>query len=526
VLERWSFSQPGACSFHIEQLGKTGSDIPDRIKQICSNDLWVPEDFEALILAAAQNNDSMGKVLKELKEPRPNGETCIPWLGETELKERIIRLCAKGKIAINVRGTKLLQASPGESDDAAWKWMVASLGYSGRQLDEVHLLMPSASPTTGGAMPGGGATAPEDPDGGGTAVGGGSLTGIIPGGLWGGSVGQPGVPPSTQQPAAKPRLSRTKEKTSALNHLAQLEMWGIKSATQVQEINLHVSAATGALDTLLCSTAWELWNDFPFCMESTSASLIAWWKATTSAKAVLVLDGLSLRELPWLLQGAEALGFAVKTAKATAAEIPAETSCFAKALGFQSRASLANNVAGASHFFPLAKTDCVGMPWKDAASLIDAAPFWFFWHEWPDVMLHQGDGPGQGLESFSKNCAASLSGEDFWTLVRRLAQGRSLVITSDHGYAASGLFNDAADEPAAFLKNNLKSGRSAPGDGDIGPFLPPIMMRHENSHGIHRLALGRWKWKSPGGYPTLTHGGMSLLELLVPWVELEETKRP
>jgi len=280
----------------------------------------------------------------------------------------------------------------------------------------------------------------------------------------------------------------------------------------------------GAIDNLVCSTAWELWNDFPGCVESTSGSLIAWWKDTVSAKAILVLDGLSLREIPWLLQGASSHGLRVKEAKATAAEIPAETSPFAKALGFQGRASLANNGAGTSHFFPSAKTECVGLPWKDAASLVDAAQYWFFWHEWPDSTLHQGDGHGQGLEALSKICAAWLTDEDFWAFVKRLAQGRRLVITSDHGYAASGLFSDAAEQPAAFLKNALKSGRSVAGDGDLGPFLPPLMMRHENSHGIHRLALGRWKWKNQGGYPTLTHGGMSLLELLVPWVEIEEIK--
>ena len=96
------------------------------------------------------------------------------------------------------------------------------------------------------------------------------------------------------------------------------------------------------------------------------------------------------------------------------------------------------------------------------------------------------------------------------------------MITSDHGYAASGLFTDTSDKASTFLKNQLKSGRSTEGDGDLGPFIPPMMVRQENSHGVHRLALGRWKWKSQGGYPTLTHGGMSLFEVLVPWVELTQ----
>lgn len=291
-------------------------------------------------------------------------------------------------------------------------------------------------------------------------------------------------------------------------------------------VNKHVTQREryiGAIDNLISSTAWELWEDFPLCVETNSGTLVQWWKQPHHAKAILILDGLSLRELPWLLQGAESHGLIVTATKALASEIPAETNEFASALGFASRGSLANDSAGTSHLFPKAKTECVNMPWKDAASLIDATPNWVFWHQWPDIILHQDSGQGQGLESFSKNCAEALTSEDFWSFAARLAQGRSLIITSDHGYAASGLFTDATEGAGLFLKNELKSRRSVAIDGDIGPFIPPVMMRHENNHGIHRLAVGRWKWKSSGGYPTLTHGGLSLLEVLCPWVELQRS---
>ncbi len=277
----------------------------------------------------------------------------------------------------------------------------------------------------------------------------------------------------------------------------------------------------GIIDNLISSTAWELWNDFPHSVESNSGALVQWWKKDSDAKAILILDGLSLREMPWLLQGAEKHGFSIQTTKAVASEIPAETNEFAQSLGFSSRSSLTNNGAGLSHLFPKAKTDCVNMPWKDAAALIDAHPYWIVWHQWPDIILHQDSGQGQGLELFAQKCADSLSSDDFWEFAKRLAQGRSLIITSDHGYAASGLFNNASEEVSNFLKKELKSGRSIAGDGDTGPFIPPVMIRHENTHGIHRLAVGRWNWKSQGGYPTLTHGGLSLLEVLSPWVELQ-----
>ena len=182
---------------------------------------------------------AMGKVLKELREPRPAGGSCIPWLGETEMKERMIRLCARGKITINVRGGNLLQANPGESDEAAWRRMRASLGYTGRQLDEVLLLMPSASPTSGGS---GIETTPVT-----TATGTGNGRIEPAGGLWDTPSSQPGSKePPQQAQTAKPRISLIKERTSALNHIGQLEAWGIGPATPVVNVNLKISSATGA----------------------------------------------------------------------------------------------------------------------------------------------------------------------------------------------------------------------------------------------------------------------------------------
>jgi hypothetical protein len=34
------------------------------------------------------------------------------------------------------------------------------------------------------------------------------------------------------------------------------------------------------------------------------------------------------------------------------------------------------------------------------------------------------------------------------------------------------------------------------------------------------LVLGRRQWTIQGGYPTLAHGGLSLLEVAVPYIEL------
>nr|VFK63346.1 MAG: Helicase conserved C-terminal domain-containing protein [Candidatus Kentron sp. TUN] len=89
--------------FSIESHKSEGAKIPDGIDKSIHENLFIPKDFDEFILEAAPNNEPIGKLLKELKEPRPGGKDCIPWLGETLIKERIIRLCARGKIAINLR---------------------------------------------------------------------------------------------------------------------------------------------------------------------------------------------------------------------------------------------------------------------------------------------------------------------------------------------------------------------------------------------------------------------------------------
>ena len=278
------------------------------------------------------------------------------------------------------------------------------------------------------------------------------------------------------------------------------------------------------LDHFLSSAGWDLWQVFGQTeksgVERTSERLARWWAEPYSAKAVLVLDGLSLRELPWLLQGAKERGFTLHEVSAHASELPGETTQFAQALGFSSRSQLQNNGGGLAHALQPAQTECVDMPWKDCASLINGSPNWVFWHHWPDSKVHDGSGAGQGLDTLTRDAADQLSSDDFWAFVERMATGRRLVISSDHGYAATGYFPDADGEVGQFLKKTFASGRSAKGIGETGPFVPPVGLQINSPHGAHLLAVGRWKWKSQGGYPTLTHGGLSLLEVLSPFVEL------
>src|SRR5208337_3834824 len=125
---------------------------------------------------------------------------------------------------------------------------------------------------------------------------------------------------------------------------------------------------------LLSSAAWELWHEFESSVPHTSQSAIDFWNNATAGKAVLILDGLSLRESPWLLQEAERRGYQIQQAGVRGAEIPSDTTSFAKALGFGQRSSLDNNGAGLAHHLPSARTESLNAAWDYCLDWIAPPP--------------------------------------------------------------------------------------------------------------------------------------------------------
>lgn len=254
ILQRFDFKEPERCQFQVEMIRQSGAALPDRIEQAVQDDLFIQEDFAELVLQIAQNNGPVSKLLGELREPRPNVQECIPWLGETLLLERLVWLCARGQIALNLRGKEYLQAAPGEREDSAWQRMKGRLGV-GKDLEQTTILLPTAVPPTAtddaentftlrsggqhGSTSGSNATSslgatlpplPTTPDSGVR-----DPTGPIPppDSIFGGG-------------NAAPRTTLNHPATSALNLEGKLESWNIQPATPIHQITLTIDAATGA----------------------------------------------------------------------------------------------------------------------------------------------------------------------------------------------------------------------------------------------------------------------------------------
>jgi len=288
------------------------------------------------------------------------------------------------------------------------------------------------------------------------------------------------------------------------------------ACTSGSPITLHDQ--TVIADRILSEAAWEVWNAYPASALRTSAYLTKWIASPSAGgKAVLILDALSIRELPFLLGGAHSHKVNIEQVTVTGAECPTTTALFAKALGLPSRSSLANDkkpgtftLFGKEPVF----TDVVSLPFEDCHVLPSANIF--IWHTWLDDLIHlQNKLPDQ----ITSLASSTLQGDGFWNYLNKLRQGRRLVVTSDHGYAVSKRFSSEVVNTDAIdiLRRIFGASRYTTATGAWEKrFMPPIVMTHNE----HHVVTGQRKWKVQGGFPQVCHGGMSLLEVAVPFIEI------
>jgi hypothetical protein len=248
VLDVWNFADPSKCQFEERAHGAQGDKIPEAVDKIIKQDVFIPEDFEEYVVMLAENSESVGKLLRDLREPRPGGKHCIPWLGEVEIKERVVRLCAESKIAINLRGLDLLQAKPSEGAEEAWNRMKGKIG-SGKHLDETTIHRPGTDVLSGGVV------LPAAPVGvtigtvgvttqfGTTQVG---LVATLNGTVKPTEGAELGNLFGTMNGSASVKTALTASPTSGLNLLGQVESWGVGPATPLTNVALRIGKMTGA----------------------------------------------------------------------------------------------------------------------------------------------------------------------------------------------------------------------------------------------------------------------------------------
>lgn len=252
VLDRWNFAEPSKCRFQIAGHSKQGRNIPAAIQETILSTLFIPEDFDDFVVNFADSGENVRKLLDELAEPRAGGAECIIWLGEVVTVEKLEELGSRGSIAINLRGTQLLQRQPGEAESAAIHRIRGKIG-TGSHLNQTTIHKPQAAGATGGGTAGGVAgggsaggggatiagTTGGSPTGGGTTNGG-APSNVTAGGETAGGTGGGGTPAN---PFATVR--KVSQRTSALNLTGELEKWGAAGPVPLKNVTLNIGDVTG-----------------------------------------------------------------------------------------------------------------------------------------------------------------------------------------------------------------------------------------------------------------------------------------
>ncbi len=139
LLADWNFQTPTSCRFHVESHGVGGPAISDGIEKHLRENHFAPEDFEQTVQEAASRNEPMRQLLALLREPPLPGQPPIPYLGDVPTFENVLRIVAKGKIALNAAG-RWYYREPDESVEAGDLRLKQKLGqFTGQAMFAVQL---------------------------------------------------------------------------------------------------------------------------------------------------------------------------------------------------------------------------------------------------------------------------------------------------------------------------------------------------------------------------------------------------
>jgi hypothetical protein len=277
--------------------------------------------------------------------------------------------------------------------------------------------------------------------------------------------------------------------------------------------------AVYGLEELIATGAQEIWGEL--AAESRSAAAIKTWLGLDAplplpqARAAVVFDGLSLREFPLMLRLAEDSGFRVKSAGTVATCLPTETMDFVEQRVLGARLG-PSQLPGRTE---LAERNVEAFYLEHPTSRYSptAGRSVLLWSTYPDRLFSDDGARTEALfANFHRNYIPNI-----WkNSVQTIPRGLPIVVTSDHGYiflGASFETTRASEAPSLLGQSRFKE--FAPGE-PFPQWNPDLQLLPER-----RVALLRGRMRTrPQGVSSRKlyhHGGFSLMEVLVPWIELE-----
>jgi hypothetical protein len=227
LLSTWDFQTPEKCTFHEEFHGATGSDIPAVVEKHVTDNHFAREDFEVFVVQSAIRNETMQQLLALLREPPLPGQAAIPYIGDVNTYEQVLRIVARDKIALNASG-RWYRKEAGESYEDALSRLRHRAWYTGQAMFAVQL---GETSQVGG---GGVAVTPVAP------VAQPAPAQIIPEPtIPGNPPPQPGIIPPTL-----PVIRRSLGAKTGVNLLGEIEKWALPDAQKVTQALLTINGVS------------------------------------------------------------------------------------------------------------------------------------------------------------------------------------------------------------------------------------------------------------------------------------------
>ncbi len=234
--------------------------------------------------------------------------------------------------------------------------------------------------------------------------------------------------------------------------------------------------------------------------------------------AVVVFDGMSLREMPMAMDLAEKSGFNISKVSASLSSLPSETIDFVERelpCGRIAPSQLPNRrelkEKNITAIYSGSYTQPIQTGENENALLV--------WSAFPDNTYQDS---GARFENHFENMHAMF--ETAWMhTVQRIQKKKKIVVTSDHGYVffGTGMAFPRTDRELKELNRYFGNDRNAVVNNSNE--LPVCDDIYVDTSGKMAVLKGRIKTRSTGnaGKKLYKHGGLSLMEMLTPWIVLE-----
>lgn len=289
------------------------------------------------------------------------------------------------------------------------------------------------------------------------------------------------------------------------------DIWTPSDSGDVDAFYVQQERETNSLEEFIGDTYFELYDALLERARSQNRAA----EFGSQEASIVVLDGLSLREANWLMPRLKEKGYGTAQYSYAYSGVPSTTQAFFRDV------------------FGVAGAGAMPKKWQgfrfrsiragDVPAFLDG-PKALVWLSFPDELLHPMRGKGV-TPSFALQRT-----EEALLKILRLLETPEVVLTSDHGYVyarSAALFWHAPVSNRKVLLKVFGAQRGVTFDSpNAGEFEVLRALPRDQTYVLFDdkgcYVRGRYYWSAPGKQSDTAHGGVSLMECLVPVLRIRK----